>query len=206
MNERRLVRTSKLLSRVLRHAPESIGIELDPAGWVDVDWLLGALARSGHPVSPAELEEVVARNDKKRFALSDDGRRIRASQGHSVPVDLGYAPVAPPERLYHGTARTHVASILADGIRRRSRHHVHLSPDADTATRVGRRHGRPVVLTVLAGELHRRGHLFYRSANGVWLTDHVPPEAIDPPETPETPNTPETPKDARARRGRGRDR
>jgi putative RNA 2'-phosphotransferase len=171
----RLVRTSKFISKVLRHAPESVGLTLDDAGWVDVDELLGAARRAGVALDRPTLEQVVAENDKKRFAFSDDGRRIRASQGHSVAVELGLEPQTPPEVLYHGTADRNVDSIRGQGLIPGHRTHVHLSADEATAVNVGRRHGRPVVLRVAAGVLHRAGHAFYRSDNGVWLTDHVPP-------------------------------
>ncbi len=172
------VRRSRFLSLVLRHRPEVIGLRLDDAGWAEVDALLAALAAHGRPLSRAELEALVAENPKQRFALSPDGRRIRASQGHSLPVALGYEPEPPPARLFHGTARHLLAAILAEGLRRGRRHHVHLSADLETATRVGARHGPPVVLEIAAGAMHAAGHLFYRSANGVWLTDAVPPEHL----------------------------
>ncbi len=167
-----VARVSRRLSYVLRHDPRSIGITLDAAGWVDVEVLLAALRRHGTPVSRAQLEHVVATNDKRRFALHGD--RIRASQGHSVPVDLGLAPVEPPAVLYHGTARRQLPAILDGGLRPGRRHDVHLSADADTARRVGARHGAPVVLVVDSERMHRDGHEFRRSANGVWLTAAVP--------------------------------
>ena len=165
--------TSKLLSLVLRHRPGLLGIALDERGWVDVDVLLAALAEHGRPLTRAELEQLVASSDKQRFAL--DGDRIRASQGHSVPVDLGLVPVAPPPVLFHGTPDRFVDAILREGLRRGSRHHVHLSPDLETARRVGARRGPPQVLSVDAAAMSRDGAVFYRSANGVWLVDAVPP-------------------------------
>lgn len=170
-----LRRLSKFLSLILRHQPQTIGLTLDAAGWADVDELLQRLNQHGHPTDRAQLEAVVAQSDKQRFALSPDGQSIRANQGHSVPVELGYTPQTPPELLYHGTATRHLEAIRAEGLRRGERHHVHLSPDADTARRVGQRHGSPVVLTVRAGDLHRQGHPFFVSDNGVWLTESVPP-------------------------------
>ncbi|MBV1851825.1 RNA 2'-phosphotransferase [Catellatospora tritici] len=166
------VKISKRLSYVLRHAPETIGITLSPDGWVPIDTLLRALAAHGPRVTREQLDAVVAGNDKQRFAI--DGDRIRASQGHSVQVELGLTPVEPPELLYHGTARRNLASIYADGVHRGNRHHVHLSADAGTAHKVGSRHGAPVILVVAAAEMADDGHRFYRSANGVWLTDDVP--------------------------------
>lgn len=173
-----LKRISRFLSLVLRHDPGRIGITLGPDGWTPVAELLRALDRHGRPLSRADLDWVIENNDKRRFALSDDGTMIRASQGHSVAVDLGYAPEVPPEHLYHGTVGRFLDAILADGLKRRARHDVHLSPDPGTATRVGARRGKPVILEIAAGAMHRDGHVFRLSANGVWLTDHVPPRYI----------------------------
>lgn len=181
MDADRLVKISKMLSKHLRHKPEALGLRLAPGGWVAVDALLAALATKGFALSRAELDEVVARNDKGRFGFDPTGALIRAHQGHSVPVDLGLAPLEPPARLYHGTTRAAVPAILAEGLRPMSRHHVHLSPDVPTATRVGARRGAPVVLEVRAGDMHAAGHVFYRSDNGVWLTDAVPPEYLRAP-------------------------
>jgi putative RNA 2'-phosphotransferase len=169
-----LVATSKFLSLVLRHRPETIGIELDAEGWVDVEDLLAACARHGRTISRDQLDDLVRTNDKQRFAFSADGSRIRANQGHSLPVDLGLVPVEPPELLYHGTVRHFLDSIRRDGLTKGKRHHVHLSPDIQTATRVGQRRGRPIVLVIEAGRMFRERHKFYRSENGVWLTDAVP--------------------------------
>jgi putative RNA 2'-phosphotransferase len=178
MEPRALTRLSKFLSFVLRHDPRAVGIALDPSGWVDVDHLLEQCRAHGRPISREELEAVVTAGPKRRFAVSDDGRRVRASQGHSIDVELGYQPAAPPELLYHGTVAASLAAIRASGLERMARHHVHLSPDEATARTVGGRRGRPVVLRVAAGRMHRDGHTFYLSASGVWLTDRVPPEYI----------------------------
>ena len=166
---------SKRLSYVLRHQPGSIGLTLGDGGWVAVDELLAALARHGRAVSRAELDRVVADNDKQRFALDATGARIRAQQGHSLPVDLGLEPAEPPPVLFHGSPRRNLASILAQGLHRGGRHHVHLSPDVATARRVGARRGDAVVLEVDTAAV---GGAFYRSGNGVWLTDEVPPQAL----------------------------
>ncbi|MEV7478699.1 RNA 2'-phosphotransferase [Streptomyces halstedii] len=176
MNAPRTVKVSKYLSKHLRHQPERIGIALDAQGWVPVEALLRACARHGFPVSRAEFDHVVAADDKRRFALSGD--RVRANQGHSVPVDLALPPAEPPEYLHHGTVGRFLDAIRAEGLRPMARHHVHLSPDRETATRVGARRGVPVVLAVHAGAMHRAGHLFHVSANGVWLTDSVPPHFL----------------------------
>lgn len=158
---------------MLRHRPELIGIHLDEGGWVAVDELLAGLAAHGTPMTRAQLERIVSTSDKQRFALR--GGRIRASQGHSVPVDLGLTPVPPPAVLFHGTPERNVEPILRDGLRRGARHHVHLSPDVATATRVGARRGRSRVLAVDAAAMSRDGWVFLRSENGVWLVDAVPP-------------------------------
>lgn len=169
-----LIQLSKTLSYLLRHHPDKFGLTLDAAGWCEVEPLLAAFAAHGIECSRDVLEAVVEHNDKKRFAFNADGTKIRASQGHSLPVELAYTPVAPPALLFHGTADRFLHNILQTGLQKRQRHHVHLSPDVETALGVGRRHGRPVVLAVQAGQMAADGHLFYRSANGVWLTDSVP--------------------------------
>jgi putative RNA 2'-phosphotransferase len=169
-----LVRQSKFLSLVLRHDPARIGLRLDEAGWADVDELLARAGEAGMPLTWASLREVVEQNDKQRFAFSPDGRRIRANQGHSLPVDLQLAPVSPPERLFHGTATRFLAAIREQGLTAQRRQHVHLSADPATAVAVGRRHGAPVVLTIEAGRMAVDGYRFVRSANWVWLTDVVP--------------------------------
>jgi len=172
-----MVKISKRMSKALRHDPGRVGLTLDPAGWVPVETFLAAMR-----ISRAELDEVVAGNDKQRFTVQvgpDGVERIRANQGHSVPVDLGLTPVPPPRVLYHGTSAAVLDSIRATGLHRGGRHHVHLSADTSTAHRVGARRAGPVViLTVDAAAMQRAGHEFYRSDNGVWLTDAVPPEYI----------------------------
>ncbi len=176
-----MTRVSKQLSLVLRHAPESIGITLDAAGWVAVDDLLAALDRHGSQVSRLVLDQVVADSDKRRFAFDETGTRIRASQGHSVTVDLGLTPTDPPPVLYHGTVAAALPSIAEDGLRPMHRHHVHLSATRDTAVTVGARRGKPVVLVVDAAAMAADGHIFHVSANGVWLAAEVPPRYFDLP-------------------------
>jgi putative RNA 2'-phosphotransferase len=179
-DDRRTVKVSKYLSKHLRHQPERIGLTLDEAGWVEIDELIAACAAHGFRFTRDELDHVVAANDKKRFAI--DGTRIRASQGHSIEVDLGLDPAVPPSYLYHGTVARSLDAIRAEGLRPMNRHDVHLSADRETATRVGARRGRPVVLSVDAGAMHRDGHVFHLSANGVWLTKSVPPRYLRFPE------------------------
>ncbi|MEU3144366.1 MULTISPECIES: RNA 2'-phosphotransferase [unclassified Streptomyces] len=173
MDERRTVKVSKYLARHLRHQPEAIGLTLDEAGWVEIETLIAAAAAHGFRFTRAELDHVVTANDKQRFAT--EGTRIRASQGHSIEVDLGLPPATPPPYLFHGTVARHLAAIRAEGLLPMNRHDVHLSADRATATRVGARRGRPVVLPVDAAAMDRDGHVFRVSANGVWLTGTVPP-------------------------------
>ena len=171
-----LTRTSKFLSFVLRHKPEAIGLVLDSEGWADIDALIACAARDGTTLDRSLIERVVNTNDKKRFALSSDGLCIRAVQGHSAEsVSLTHVQAVPPSMLFHGTATRFLDSIMAKGLLAGSRHHVHLSPDAETAVRVGQRHGKPVVLLIDAAAMHAAGVKFCLSENGVWLTDHVPP-------------------------------
>lgn len=179
MNDKRTTHISKFLSLVLRHKPEEVGIDLDEAGWTEIDGLLAAMARHGQPITREELDHVVVTSEKKRFAISDDCRRIRANQGHSVEVDLGYASAEPPEFLYHGTVPERIDSIRTGGLVKGNRHDVHLSPDRETAIKVATRRGKPIILRIKSGEMHRAGYLFVCSDNNVWLTDHVPPEFIE---------------------------
>jgi len=173
-----LVRASKFLSLVLRHAPERIGLTLDCAGWADMAELVERARAAGMPLTREAVLEIVATSDKQRFAVDASGLRIRANQGHSIDIDLGLSPLEPPEVLFHGTARRNLPLIRAGGLRPGRRRHVHLSADRDTAMKVGLRHGKAVVLEVRSGRLWASGERFYRAANGVWLTPAVPPEFI----------------------------
>lgn len=174
-----LIRSSKFLSLVLRHDPGAIGLALDPQGWADVDELIALAGRAGSPLDRELIAEIVATNDKQRFALSPDGSRIRANQGHSVAIDPGLEPLVPPDILFHGTATRFLDSIRAQGLIPGSRLHVHLSEDEASTLNVAQRHGKPVLLTVRAGAMHAAGMVFYRSENGVWLTERVPAEYLD---------------------------
>ncbi|NVI85293.1 RNA 2'-phosphotransferase [Janthinobacterium sp. BJB401] len=170
-----LVNTSKFLSLILRHAPEKIGLTLDAQGWADIGQLLALAAQHGRRLSREQLDEVVARDSKTRYAISADGFRIRANQGHTLAaVDIALPPATPPATLYHGTASRFVEAIRAGGLLPGSRNHVHLSSSRETAVAVGARHGKPVVLTVDAAAMRAQGHAFYVSDNGVWLTQVVP--------------------------------
>jgi putative RNA 2'-phosphotransferase len=167
-----------MLSLVLRHSPQAIGISLDANGWTDVDTLISKARQGGKALDHETLLRIVATNDKKRFTLSEDGTRIRAAQGHSIEVDLALAPIDPPAILYHGTATRFLASIQTQGLIAGKRRFVHLSADRETARRVGGRHGKPVVLVIDTPGMKIRGMHFYRTENDVWLTAHVPPEFL----------------------------
>ena len=171
--------SSKFLSLVLRHQPELIGLTLDSQGWAKVEELLEKVSAAGHPLDKELLEHIVASSDKQRFAFSEDRSKIRANQGHSTQVDLGLQPVLPPEVLFHGTLEKFLPLIHKDGLLKMSRHHVHLSKDLATALQVGGRRGKPIVLRVNAQAMHAKGHEFFCSENGVWLTDLVPPQFIE---------------------------
>jgi putative RNA 2'-phosphotransferase len=172
------VHLSKFLSFVLRHKPDAIGLALDPQGWASIDELIARGNAAGTQFSRQDLLNVVETSDKKRFSISADGLRIRAAQGHSVSVELGLPPQEPPPILFHGTATRFIESILSEGLKPQARQQVHLSANETTARRVGQRHGKPVILKVDARRMHAEGFKFYRADNGVWLTDHVPPEFL----------------------------
>ena len=169
------IRSSKFLSLVLRHQPERIGLSLDENGWAKVEDLLEKLPLE---LDFASLKNMVETSDKQRFAFNEDFSMIRANQGHSIEVDLQLMAIQPPELLYHGTPSKNIPSIKKQGLHKVKRHHVHLSPDIRTAEKVGNRRGQAFIITVRAGEMYQAGHTFYVSENGVWLTDHVPPEYL----------------------------
>ena len=169
----RLKDTSKFLSLILRHKPETIGICLDEHGWANVDELIAGIAKS-HEFNMDILEEIVRTDEKQRYSFNEDKTLIRANQGHSIPVDLEFEAVEPPEELWHGTGEKYVPSIDAQGLLAKSRLYVHLSGDEETAVKVGSRHGKPVLYIVKSGQMYRDGYEFYRSVNGVWLTKKVP--------------------------------
>jgi len=178
MDKTRVVKISKYLSRHLRHQPERLGLTLAPGGWVDVAVFLAACRAHHFPLTRAELDLVVRVNDKQRFAFDATGQRLRANQGHSVAIDLQLDAAVPPARLYHGTGAQSVPAILARGLQKMRRHHVHLSAEVETARKVGARHGQPVVFVVHTAAMVQAGYTFYIAANGVWLVEHVPPEYV----------------------------
>lgn len=169
---------SRFMSLVLRHDPGSIGLSLDPNGWASVQELIKCMSQHGRKVDRNLIQSVVETSDKQRFRISDDGLLIRASQGHSVAIDLKLTAKSPPQWLYHGTAVKSMPAIERQGLLKQSRQHVHLSLDQVTARKVGARHGKPVVLEVMAQLMQQHGYKFYLAENGVWLTDHVPPDYL----------------------------
>lgn len=173
MNEQQKKKTSKFLSYVLRHHPELINLNLDENGWTNVDELISKSTNDSQGFTFEELNEIVETNDKKRFIFNEDKTRIRANQGHSIEIDLALKSQQPPEFLYHGTAQSNIESILEKGIEKRNRQHVHLSQDKETATNVGMRHGKPIILTIKTKVMFDDGIEFYLSDNNVWLTDFV---------------------------------
>jgi putative RNA 2'-phosphotransferase len=178
MNEQQKKHISKFLSLILRHQPETIGLQLDEGGWASVSELFSKAPKAGVHLNQLILDEVVSTNDKQRFAFNEDRTKIRASQGHSVEVSLGLEPQKPPAELYHGTVAEFLGDISDKGIQRMSRQQVHLSVDKETAVKVGSRRGKPVILVIDSARMHEDGLLFYVSANGVWLTDEVPAKYI----------------------------
>ena len=179
MNEKQKTKLSKFLSLVLRHKPETVGLTLEENGWVKVETLLKACAENKNSFSREELEEVVATNDKKRFSFDETGTRIRANQGHSLKIEIEFEEKIPPKFLFHGTAEKNVKMIREKGLQKMQRHHVHLSADPETARNVGIRYGRPVIFQIETEKMLADGFKFFVSANGVWLTDEVPPEFLE---------------------------
>jgi len=170
---------SKLLSLVLRHTPERIGITLDKNGWTDIKQLISKAKKAGYKLTLEEILETVQTNDKQRFTISEDGRKIRAAQGHSIDIDLALQPIEPPEILFHGTASVNLNSIFEQGIHSAKRQYVHLSPDEEMALKVGGRHGKAIVLKINTGQMFKEGLKFLQADNGVWLTDHILPKYIN---------------------------
>lgn len=171
---------SKFLSLVLRHKPSAANVSLNENGWCQIDRLLDGAQSAGVNITPEELFEIVATNEKQRFQLNEDNTQIRANQGHSVSVDLDLRPTPPPARLFHGTTIRFQETIMREGVKKMNRHHVHLSADRETAQKVGIRHGKVLILEVDAQRMHEEGHLFYRTENNVWLVDSVPPSYLTP--------------------------
>ena len=174
MANKKVPATSKFLSLILRHKPELIDLRLDKYGWTRVDELIEKSRANGKDLDHETLKDIVVTNEKQRFSFNGDKTKIRANQGHSIPIDLGLEPIEPPAILFHGTAEKYLADILQLGLQKKGRHHVHLSADIATALAVGKRHGKPVVLEISASEMFRQGFKFFVSENRVWLTEEVP--------------------------------
>ncbi len=170
--------TSKYISLILRHKPETIGIMLDEHGWANVDELIDGV-RKYYPLDMEILERIVAEDEKQRYSFNEDKTLIRANQGHSIPVDVELEQVIPPEYLYHGTGEKYASAIDEQGLIRKSRLYVHLSFDIETAKKVGSRHGKPVVYVVKSGDMNKDGYVFYKSVNGVWLTENIPVKYLE---------------------------
>jgi putative RNA 2'-phosphotransferase len=178
MNEKNKTKLSKFLSLILRHQPEAVGLTLEENGWISVNKLIEACAKNGRIFTRTELEEVVATNEKKRFAFDESGTKIRANQGHSVDVEIEFEEKIPPKLLYHGTAEKNLGIIYEQGLSKMKRHHVHLSGDVETALKVGSRHGKPVIFQINTEVMSAENFKFYVSANNVWLIDEVPPRFL----------------------------
>ena len=174
-SDKQLTGTSRFISLILRHKPETIGITLDEHGWADVKELIDGINRSsGHTLDMELLEEIVRTDEKQRYSFNEDHTLIRANQGHSIPVDVELQEMTPPDTLWHGTGEKYVSSIDAQGLIPKSRLYVHLSSDMDTARTVGSRHGKPVIYEIDCRAMARDGYRFFLSANHVWLTKEVP--------------------------------
>lgn len=169
----------KYISYILRHHPEAIGITLDEHGWADVVELLKGINEAGRKIDMELLEEIVATNNKKRYSFNEDKTLIRANQGHSIDVDVELKQCTPPDFLWHGTGEKYVVSIDKQGLRPKSRLHVHLSADYDTAVNVGSRHGKPIVYKINSKAMSEAGYEFFKSENGVWLTKEVPVQYLE---------------------------
>ena len=179
MDERDIVHISKFLSLVLRHRPEVVGMKLEEGGWLRVDELIAGAKEAGVSLNREVLRVVVEHSDRKRFSFSEDGQKVRANYGHSIPIDLDLEPIEPPEFLFHGSAVQFIDAIRREGLVPQGRQYVHLSPDEQTAAEVGQRHGEAVVCTIQARLMHESGFRFYRTVSGLWLTEHVPSEYIE---------------------------
>ncbi|WP_055667921.1 RNA 2'-phosphotransferase [Desnuesiella massiliensis] len=168
------LRISKFMSLVLRHKPEEIGLKFDKYGYICTSDLINGMNEKGYKVTIADIQRIVIEDDKQRYSFNTDETKIKANQGHSVEVNLKLEAVKPPNELYHGTSTRFSDSIYKHGIIKQSRQYVHLSADIDTALKVGKRHGEPVIFVIDSQQMHKDGYKFYLSENKVWLIDYVP--------------------------------
>ncbi|MCX4267451.1 MAG: RNA 2'-phosphotransferase [Lachnospiraceae bacterium] len=164
---------SKYMSLILRHKPETIGITLDQHGWADVEKLIKGIQKTRY-LDRQMLEEIVRTDTKQRYSFNADQTKIRANQGHSIPVDVELEEQMPPDWLWHGTGEKYTSSIEKQGLLAKTRLYVHLSVDLQTALAVGKRHGKPVIYRINSKKMKEDGYRFYCSVNGVWLTKQVP--------------------------------
>ncbi|EJX2602088.1 RNA 2'-phosphotransferase [Clostridioides difficile] len=165
---------SIFISLILRHKPETIGIKLDDYGYADVNELIEKINNTGRNINIEILEQIVKEDNKQRYSFNEDRSKIRANQGHSINIDVELKELEPPEYLYHGTATRFLDNIKNEGIIKQSRLYVHLSRDIDTAIKVGKRHGTPVILKINTGKMYENGYKFYLSENNVWLCEYIP--------------------------------
>lgn len=172
------VEISKYLSYILRHKPETINLKLDKEGWGDIQYIID---NSEMKLSYDMIKEIVDTNDKKRFSISEDGKKIRANQGHTTKdVDIHFKKSIPPIILYHGTKEEFLSSILKKGLLPMERQYVHLSSDIETAKKVGdRRKGKTIILSIDVKQMLADGIEFYLSENNVWLVKEVNKKYID---------------------------
>lgn len=175
----KLDKLSVFISLVLRHKPDAVGINLDEHGWANVEELIDGINNTGRKIDMEVLEEIVRTDNKQRYSFNEDKTLIRANQGHSIPVDVELKEQEPPEILYHGTADRFIKAITAEGLKPMGRLYVHLSKDIEIANKVGKRHGKPVILKVHSGRMYQDGIKFYLSENGVWLTENVDVKFIE---------------------------
>jgi len=175
----KLDKLSVFISLILRHNPDAACIKLDEHGWANVNELIDGIKNTGRTINMDILEEIVRTDNKQRYSFNQDKTLIRANQGHSIPVDVELEEKQPPQYLYHGTANRFLDSIMVEGLKPMSRLYVHLSKDEETALKVGKRHGKPVVLKIKTEEMLKNGVKFYLSQNGVWLTKYVDEKYIE---------------------------
>lgn len=165
-------RLSRFLSFLLRHHPANYPLRFDRQGFVSWPELVAVVQERFPDIQEEEIRGVIDGSEKRRFEIRGD--RVRATYGHSFPVDLGLESVAPPPRLYHGTARDLAETILREGLKPRGRQHVHLSASLQEALAVGqRRDPSPAVIVVDAEAAHAGGVLFYQSGP-LYLAKEVP--------------------------------
>lgn len=163
-----MVSKSRLLSKALRHDPLSIlGVEIDAYGYVPVNVVLEKLE-----ISLNELQVIHDTNNKKRFEFNSDKTKIRATQGHSIPVIFDLDSIEPPKILYHRTHKNVLENIFENGLLKMNRHHVHMTEDKFLNK------SKEILLAIDSKRMYEDGYKFLKTSNDVWLTDFVPPQYI----------------------------